>query len=67
MRYDNLKKHNDRKHSNIDRSLHHGEVRKPIFNLVIDNQHNNEVKAEESEIEKLDLRTLNRSKCNFLL
>ena len=54
MRDDNLKKHKSKKHSNLDASLHHGEVRQPIADLVIDNQHNDEVKAKDSEIEELD-------------
>ena len=54
MREDNLKKHKDRKHSNSDTSLHHAEVHQPIADIVIDNQHNDEVKAKDSEIEELD-------------
>ena len=54
MRDDNLKKHKDKKHRNFDSSLHHGEVHQPVVDLVIDNQHNNEVKTEDSEINKLD-------------
>ena len=57
MRDDNLKKHKNRKHSNFDTSLHNGEVR-PIADLVIDNQHGDEVKAEDSEIEELDYTPL---------
>ena len=47
MRGDNLKKHKDRKHSNSDTS-------QPIADIVIENQHNDEVKAKDSEIEELD-------------
>ena len=54
MRDDNLWKQKDRKHSNVDSSLHYEEVCQPIVNLVIDNQHNNEVKSENSEIGNLD-------------
>ena len=57
MRDDNLKKHKNRKHSNFDTSLHNEEVR-PIADLVIDNQHGDEVKAEDSEIEELDYTPL---------
>ena len=52
MRDDNLKKHKSKKHSNLDASLHHGEVRQPIADLVIDNQHNDEVKAKDNEIKE---------------
>ena len=47
MRGDNLKKHKDRKHSNFDTSLHHVEARQPIADLLIDDQHNDEVKAKD--------------------
>ena len=57
MRDDNLKKHKNRKHSNFDTSLHNGEVR-PIADLVIDNQYNDEVKVEDSEIEALNYTPL---------
>ena len=53
MRDDNLKKHKSKKHSNFDTSLHHGEVRQPMTDLVIDNQYNDEVKAEDSKIKEL--------------
>ena len=58
MRGDNLKKHKIKKHSNFDTSLHHTEVHQPIADLVIDNQHNDEVKAKDSEIEELDYTPL---------
>ena len=58
MRDDNMKKHKSKKHSKFDTSLHLGEVRQPIADLVIDNQHNNEVKVENSEIEELDYTPL---------
>ena len=38
IRDDNLKKHNDRKYSDVDSFLHHKEVRQPIVDLVIDNR-----------------------------
>ena len=53
----NLKKHKSKKHSNFDTSLHNGEVR-PIADLVIDNQYNDEVKVEDSEIEELNYTPL---------
>ena len=58
MQDDNLKKHKSKKHSNLDTFLHLWEVRQPIADLVIDNQHNDKVKAEDSEIEELDYTPL---------
>ena len=52
MRGDNLKKHKIKKHSNSDTSLHHAEVHLPIADIVIGNQHNDEVEAKDSEIEE---------------
>ena len=52
LRDENLKKHKIKKHSNF------GEVRQPITDLVIDNQHNDEVKAEDSEVEEFDYTPL---------
>ena len=60
MRGDNLKKHKIKKHSNFDTSLHHAEARQPIADIVIDNQHNDEVKAKDSEIEELDHTPLHK-------
>ena len=60
MRGDNLKKHKIKKHSNSDTSLHHAEVHQPIADIVIDNQHNDEVKAKDSEIEELDHTPLHK-------
>ena len=60
MRDDNMKKHKIKKHSNFDTSLHLGEVRQPIADLVIDNHHNGEVKAEDIEFEELDYTPLTR-------
>ena len=57
MRDDNMKKHKSKKHSNLDTSLHHEEVHQPIADLVIDNQHNDDLKAKDSEIEELDYLT----------
>ena len=54
----NLKKHKSKKHSKFDTSLYQGEVFQPIADLVINNQHNNEVKAEDSEIGELDYTPL---------
>ena len=51
------KKHKDRKGSNVDTYLYHGEVRQSIADLVIDNQHNDDLKAKDSEIEELDYLT----------
>ena len=58
MRDDNLKKHKSKKHSNFNTSLHHGEVRQPMTDLVIDNQYNDEVKVEDSEIEAINYTPL---------
>ena len=58
MRDDNLKKRKSKKHSNVDTSLHHGEVRQPMTDLVIDNQYNDEVKVEDSEIEAINYTPL---------
>jgi hypothetical protein len=53
-----LEKHKSKKHSKFDTSLHLGEVHQPIADLVIDNQHNDKVKAKDSEIKELDHTTL---------
>ena len=58
MQDDNMKKHKSKKHSNLNTSLHHGDVRQPIADLVIDNQHNDEMKAEDSEMEELNYTPL---------
>ena len=55
---DLLKRHMNSKHSNIGSTQHHWGVRQPIADLVIDNQYNDEVKVEDSEIEELSYTPL---------